>query len=126
MKTKYTILKPSAIGTIAATLLAVSAQASAVDENYPIWAGHFKEAYSSMSPQTGTSMFRSNTSSVRDRLIWAGHFEQAYSGSSQGAQVVTRPGPGRYLLWAEQFPQAYQPAGEEVEATGIQVAMDRE
>jgi len=106
MKTKC--FKNSTIGAIAAALLATSGLATAD----PIWAGHFKEAYSSTSPQTDKSMVRSNTTSVKERLIWAGHFEQAYDGSSQGASVATRTDAGKYLLWAGHFKQAYQPAEE--------------
>jgi hypothetical protein len=126
MKTKYTTLKPSAIGTFAATLLAVSSQISAADEDYPIWAGHFKEAYSGASQQTDGSTSGSNTTSrAQDALIWAGHFERAYDGSSQASSVVTRPEPGKALLWAKQFPQAYPPADEQVEVVGAEIAMDQ-
>lgn len=128
MKTKQTLRKSSAIGTIAATLMAISAQTIAADENQPIWAGHFKEVYSLASPQSASSSFRSNTSSIEDRLIWAGHFEQAYGPSSQGTRVVTRPDGGKYLLWAGHFKEAYQPAREEVvvEPSSIAVVMDQQ
>lgn len=129
MKTKHTTLKPSTIGTITAMLMAVSVQTSAAGESQPIWAGHFKEAYRSVSPQSVTSSSASNTSSVKDRLIWAGHFERAYGPSSERTDVVTGPGRqnmSQQLLWAGHFKQVYQPAPEEViEGIGIEVAMDR-
>lgn len=128
MKTKYTTLKTSAIGTLAAALLAVSGQTVAADQNQPIWAGHFKQAYGSAPSQSASSSFRSSTNSVEDRLIWAGHFEQAYGPSAQGTRVVTRPEAGKSLLWAGHFKDAYQPAREEVvEGSGaLALAMDRQ
>jgi hypothetical protein len=125
MKIKYDTLKTTVIGTIAATLIAVSAHSSAADDGLPIWAGHFEEAYSFNSSRISASG-RSNRNSVEDRLLWAGHFEQAYSGASQGTRV-TRPDGGKHLLWAGHFKQAYQPVREEtLPASGsIEVAMDQ-
>ncbi len=125
MKTKYDTLKTSVVGTITATLIAVSAQGSAAD-GLPIWAGQFEEAYSSGFSRTGISSLRSNRGSVEDRLVWAGHFEQAYRGTSQGTRMLTRPNEGQQLLWAGHFEQAYQPAREAAvpESTSIDVAMD--
>ena len=126
MKIKYDPLKTTVIGTIAATLMAVSAHSSASDDARPIWAGHFEEAYSSNSAPTSASGLRSNRNSVEDHLLWAGHFEQAYSGASQGTRV-TRPDGGKHLLWAGRFEQAYQPVREEtlLVSESIEVAMER-
>jgi hypothetical protein len=126
MKTKYDTLKTTVIGTIAATLMGVSAHSSAADDGRPIWAGHFEEAYSSNSSSISASG-RSNRNSAEDRpLLWAGHFEQTYSGASQGTRA-TRPDGGKHLLWAGHFEQAYQPVREETPPTSgsIEVAMDR-
>jgi hypothetical protein len=126
MKTKYDTLKSSVIGTIAATLITVSAQGSAAD-GLPIWAGQFEAAYDSTSEQTESARVRSDGSSVKDAIVWANHFEQAYSGASQGPRVVTRPDEGKHLLWAGHFEQAYRPAREAVvpKSISIEVAMDR-
>ena len=126
MKTKYDTLKTSVIGTITATLIAVSAQGSAAD-GLPIWAGQFKAAYDSTSEQTGSTRVRAGSSSAKDALVWASHFEQAYSGTSQETRVVTRPDEGKHLLWAGHFEQAYQPARKAVvpESISIDMAMDR-
>ena len=130
MKTKHITRKASSIGAIAAAVLALSGQVSADDYSHLLWAGHFKEAYSGASQQTGGSSSRSHKASrAQDALIWAGHFERAYGPASARIGVVTGPGRqdvSQHLLWAGHFKQAYQPAGEEIKATGIEVAMDRE
>jgi hypothetical protein len=90
MKTNYTTLRSSSIGTVAAVLMAVTSQTGMADERDLIWAGHFKEGYSSPSSQGSSSTFRSAGSGVEEKLIWAGHFQQGYDGSSDGISVANR------------------------------------
>jgi hypothetical protein len=115
MKTKHTALKSSSIGASTAVLLAASAQISAAGVSLPIWAGQFKQAYSSTSNDTSSSMIvRSGTSpSLKDHLIWAAHFKEAYAPSSPKTHVATGSGPysvAEHLLWSREF-QGSLPAG---------------
>jgi hypothetical protein len=115
MKTKHTALKSSSIGASTAVLLAASAQINAAGVSLPIWAGQFKQAYSSTSNHTSSSMIvRSGTSpSLKDHLIWAAQFKEPYAPSSPKTHVATGPGPysvAEHLLWSREF-QGSLPAG---------------
>ncbi len=132
MKTKHTALKSSSIGASTAVLLAASAQINVAGVSLPIWAGQFKQAYSSTSSHTSSSMIvRSGTNpSLKDHLIWAAQFKEAYAPSSPKTHVATAPG---LTAWPNicsgqgNFKEAYQPVREEaVETIGAtQLAMNQ-
>ncbi len=125
------LLKSSSIDASTAVLLTASAQLSAAGVSLPIWAGQFKQAYSSTSNHTSSSMIvRSGTSpSLKDHLIWAAQFKEAYASSSPKTHVATGAGPYNVAehLGAGSFKEAYQPVREEaVETIGAaQLAMNQ-